>query len=225
MSPHPDDEAISGALAIRLSVENHCPVTNVAVTLGSDPKRRVARKKELARALKLLKWKGVALPEDWSAKERALVTFFMRQRPAVVLAPHPGDRHPTHVRTAKLVRAALKRSGIDTTVAWAEYWAPQPHPNALVEVTPEILTKQLRALACHAGEVARNPYHLRLPGWMMDNVRRGSEWLGGKGAPAAPFVYGQLYRLERWEKGKPVRRKPAVTPFQAAQDDLSDFFA
>ena len=45
----------------------------------------------------------------------------------------------------------------------------------------------------HKGEVSRNPYHLRLPAWYMDQVRRGSERVLGAGTEAATAVFGQLY--------------------------------
>jgi hypothetical protein len=57
------------------------------------------------------------------------------------------------------------------------------------------------ALSLHSGEVARNPYHLRLPAWMMDNVRRGTELIGGQGASAPRFGFATLYRLRGWKDG------------------------
>ena len=54
----------------------------------------------------------------------------------------------------------------------------------------------------HAGEVRRNPYHLLLPAWMQDNVRRGCELVGGQGGAAPDFVFATLYRLRQWTQGK-----------------------
>ena len=53
-------------------------------------------------------------------------------------------------------------------------------PNLLVESGVEDVADLVAALACHVGEVRRNPYHARLPAWMMDNVRRGAELVGGR---------------------------------------------
>ena len=47
----------------------------------------------------------------------------------------------------------------------------------------------------HVGEVKRNPYHLLAPARMMDNVRRGSEVVGGQGAAAQSFPFAELYRV------------------------------
>ena len=46
-SPHPDDECITGALALRLLREARFNVINVAVTQGSNPARQAARWTEL----------------------------------------------------------------------------------------------------------------------------------------------------------------------------------
>ena len=75
-------------------------------------------------------------------------------------------------------------------------------PNILVEVPTEIVELQMKALEMHTGEVSRNPYHLRLPAWMMDNVRRGSEVIGGTGANAGNMAYGVLYQLQLFKNGK-----------------------
>jgi len=58
------------------------------------------------------------------------------------------------------------------------------------------------ALTFHVGEVQRNPYHLLLPAWMLDNVRRGAELVGGQGATAPDFTFAALNRLRRWRGGK-----------------------
>jgi len=49
-SPHPDDECITGGLALRLLREAKWNVVNVAVTLGSDRVRQAARRRELQNA-------------------------------------------------------------------------------------------------------------------------------------------------------------------------------
>ena len=63
----------------------------------------------------------------------------------------------------------------------------------------------MAALALHAGEVRRNPYHLRLPAWMMDNVRRGGEVAGGQGGAAPDFAFAVLYRLRKWSNGQATK--------------------
>jgi hypothetical protein len=53
--------------------------------------------------------------------------------------------------------------------------------------------------------VERNPYHLLLPAWMMDNVRRGGEVAGGQGGAAPDFAFAALYRIRKWKGGESVR--------------------
>lgn len=220
LSPHPDDEILMGALALRLQSENKMKIINVAVTLGSAKERQKARRIELTKATKLLKWENVILADDWGKKKTQLHALLKKHKPALVIAPHIHDRHPTHEKTAQLLLSCLKTN--DTTVAWAEYWNVQNNPNCLVEIPDAEHLRQVSALECHKGEVERNPYHLRLLGWQMDTVRRGSEWLAQKGAPSVTMLAGQLYRLEKWHKGKAVRSfRPA--PFAHASDDLSDW--
>ena len=59
----------------------------------------------------------------------------------------------------------------------------------------------MAALSFHVGEVQRNPYHLLVPAWMQDNVRRGGELVGGQGGAAPDFTFATLYRLRRWADG------------------------
>jgi len=218
LSPHPDDEVLMGGLALRLQRENKLKVINVAVTLGSLPARKKARQAELAQALKKLKWQGHTLPDDWSAKAAALAKLLKRYRPVLVIAPHADDHHPTHVRTAQLLLDQLKT--MDLTVAWSEYWKALAAPNLLLELSEEHYLEQVKALACHAGEIERNPYHLRLMGQLIDNVRRGSEVLAGSGSAAAPMLLAQLYRLERWERGTP---RPIEMGAVSLAHDVSDW--
>ena len=60
----------------------------------------------------------------------------------------------------------------------------------------------MTALSFHVGEVQRNPYHLLVPAWMQDNVRRGGELVGGQGGAAPDFHVRTLYRLRRWARGR-----------------------
>jgi hypothetical protein len=54
-------------------------------------------------------------------------------------------------------------------------------------------------LSFHAGEMRRNPFHLRMPAWLQDNVRRGAELVGGQGGAAPDFMFAVLYRVRQWK--------------------------
>ncbi len=224
LSPHPDDESIVGALPLRLLHENNVHVVNVAVTLGSNEDRQEERLRELSEACELLDVENVVLDESWAKKAKELKSLLQKYQPALVLAPHSKDHHPTHIRTGELLKKVLPQSKQGPVlVAWTEFWGQMASPNLLVEVPREILELQMRALEKHAGEVARNPYHLRLPAWMMDNVRRGAELIRGKGEAAPGFAFGVLYKLQLFKAGKfstPKLRSPILP----AEEDLGQIF-
>lgn len=201
LAPHPDDESIIGLLALRLKEECGFRIWVVPATLGSRLDRRAARKQELRAACRMLGFRVRFLGAGNSAIElrQALAAI----RPAVVFLPHAKDGHPTHRSTHRMGVAALDAAGGVFHVVETEYWQPLEHPNLMVAARKPQMANLRRALACHVGEVARNDYAARLPAWMSDNVRRGAELVGGKGAAAPKMAYATLYRArmrtgEKW---------------------------
>ena len=75
-------------------------------------------------------------------------------------------------------------------------------PNLMVESSVDDVAEMITALSFHVGEVQRNPYHLLVPPWMQDNVRRGGELVGGQGGAAPDFSFCTLYRHRRWSGGQ-----------------------
>jgi hypothetical protein len=71
----------------------------------------------------------------------------------------------------------------------------------MVESSIDDVADLIAALSFHVGEVRRNPYHLRMPAWLQDNVRRGAELVGGQGSAAPDFMFATLYRARRWKNG------------------------
>jgi N-acetylglucosamine malate deacetylase 1 len=219
-SPHPDDECIVSGLALRLMREARYRVINVAVTQGSNKARQPERLKELAAACG---WIGFALeqtapnglekitpktraqePAHWAAAVQVIAASLARHRPRVIFFPHEGDANSTHIGTHFLVMDALRTLPADfrTLLVENEFWGQMPAPNLMVESSVEDVASLLAALSFHVGEVQRNPYHLRLPAWMQDNVRRGAEAVGGQGGAAPDFMFATLYRLRRWSDGR-----------------------
>lgn len=219
LSPHPDDECVTGALALRLQREANMRTVNVAVTLGSKKERRAGRLTELKAACHFLGFKLVVPgqeglsdvtaearagdPVGWRAKVAAVAEVIARERPAVLVVPHARDHNRTHVGVNLLAFDALETLGRDLALdlVETEFWGAMPEPNLLVEVGVNDLADLLAALSFHVGEVRRNPYHLRLAAWMMDNVRRGAETVLGQGAAAPDMAFAMVYRLRRWQDG------------------------
>jgi hypothetical protein len=97
-------------------------------------------------------------------------------------------------------------------------------PNAMVELGNEDLADMIAATTFHVGEVARNPYHLLLPAWMMDNVRRGTEIVGGQGGAAPDFTFAALYRLRKWNNGQ-ARKYFEGGKFIPTSTNVAELFA
>jgi LmbE family N-acetylglucosaminyl deacetylase len=239
-SPHPDDECIVGGLALRLLRESKWNVVNVAVTRGSNAGRRAARLRELRNACASLGFGLILLREQglehitlksrkqdwtrWKAAVKIVAGILAEQHPRVIFIPHENDWHPTHVGTHFLVLDALKTlpAGFQCHVVETEFWGPMTDPNLLVELGVAEVGDLVAALACHTGEVRRNPYHARLPAWMIDNVRRGAERVGGQGGGAPDFAFGTIYRLRKWSRGRltEVRRVRSFLPCQTNSGKL-----
>jgi N-acetylglucosamine malate deacetylase 1 len=219
-SPHPDDECIIGALAMRLQREGSYRIVNVAVTQGSNKARQAGRWAELSAACDYL---GFELVETvpgglerisittrqndqarWQAAIDVIARILRERRPHVVFFPHEADWNSTHIGTHYLLADALGRQNQEftCTVIETEFWGAMATPNLMVESSPGDLGEMMAALSFHVGEVQRNPYHLLVPAWMQDNVRRGGELVGGQGGAAPDFSFATLYRLRRWERGR-----------------------
>ncbi len=218
-SPHPDDECIIGGLALRLGREAGMRVVNVAVTQGSNKSRQAGRLIELTAAcdylgFDLLQAAPAGLeninvkartgdPAGWKASVDVIAGIISEQRPTVVFFPHDSDWNSTHIGTHYLLIDALARQAADFTchVVETEFWGAMATPNLMVESSVDDLAEMMTALSFHVDEVRRNPYHLLVPPWMQDNVRRGGELVGGQGGAAPDFAFCTLYRLRRWRNG------------------------
>jgi LmbE family N-acetylglucosaminyl deacetylase len=218
-APHPDDEVIIGGLPLRLLRELKLNVVNVAVTLGSRLERRPERWRELKNCCNYIGFdlltprenglEGInpgtreREPKQWAAGVEAIVNLFAVQRPAIIFLPHVDDWNKTHIGTHYLLLEAMSRCpDLSCRVVETEFWGAMETPNLMVESSVSDVADLVAALSLHVGEVARNAYHLRLPAWMMDNVRRGAELVGGQGAIAPRFAFATLYRLRRWANGR-----------------------
>jgi hypothetical protein len=118
----------------------------------------------------------------------------------VILFPHDADWNSSHIGTHHLVMDALQTLPASFTchAVETEFWGAMTLPNLMVEISAQDLGDLITALTFHVGEVKRNPYHLSLTAWMVDNVRRGGEVVGGQGGKAPDFSFATLYRHRKW---------------------------
>lgn len=218
-SPHPDDECIIGALPLRLLRQSRMRVVNVAVTQGSRKDRQEERLRELQQACAFLGYDLIQTgprglervnvstrqsdPAFWSQSVAVIRGILETTRPAIIFFPHDSDWNSTHIGTHWLVMDALAQIGsrLNCLLVETEYWGQMTNPNLMVESSPDDVADMMAGTSFHAGEVRRNPFHLFLPAWMQDNVRRGSELVGGQGEAAPDFRFATLYRLRKWNQG------------------------
>jgi hypothetical protein len=192
-------------------------VINVAVTQGSNKERQPGRLLELKNACD---WIGFALeqtapnglekinpktrandPQHWAAAVKVIAASLAANQPRAIFLPHELDWNSSHIGTHFLVLDALKTlpATFQTILVETEFWGQMQSPNLMVESTADDVADLLAALSFHVEEVRRNPYHLRMPAWLMDNVRRGAELVGGQGGAAPDIGFATLYRARQWK--------------------------
>jgi LmbE family N-acetylglucosaminyl deacetylase len=219
-APHPDDETISGGMALRLAREAKMRVINVAVTQGRIPERLGPRLQELQKACEYIGFGLITTgphgldrvnpstrqndPAHWAGAVEVIHRILDQHRPRVIFFPHERDWNSTHIGTHLLVVDALKKlpADFECFTVETEFWGQMDDPNLLVEISKKDLGDLIAATSFHAGEVQRNPYHVILPAYMLDNVRRGGELVGGQGAAAPDFAFALVHRLRRWRGGR-----------------------
>lgn len=227
-SPHPDDETIGGLLPLRLQREGGKQIINVPVTFGSNVERQPGRAKELADACGYLGWDILTAREDGyrNLEVDDIVAILTKVQPDVIAFPHSKDWNSRHISTHFLVVEALEKMPADfsCTVVETEFWGAMDDPNLMVEGDAQSVADLIAATSLHVEEVERNPYHLLLPAWMQDNVRRGGELVGGQGGAVPDFDFATLYRLRKWENGAFADVLEAGTVLPMGADNLKELF-
>lgn len=226
-SPHPDDECITGLLPLRLMREAGKQIINVPVTYGSNVERQAGRALELESACAYLGWEIFTGREGFQSLEVADVARIISEiRPEIIFMPHSKDWNSRHISTHFLVVEALEQvdPSFTCTVVETEYWGAMDDPNLMVEADAQTVADLVAATSLHTGEVDRNPYHLLLPAWMQDNVRRGGELVGGQGGAVPGFSFATLYRLRIWKGGELVQWLENGIPVPMGAANLKELF-
>lgn len=167
LSPHPDDEAIGLGGTLRRHVEEGDEVQVIFLTSGErgvrgqEPAKTARiREQEAAAAAKVL---GYEAFEFWRVPDGAVkvspailgrLTEKLRTwKPDLVYAPHPGEMHPDHRASLRLLRRALLGRRKRPMVRLYEVWTPLRQIDHVEDISGEIDVK-LAAIRAHKSQCA-----------------------------------------------------------------------
>ncbi len=209
LAPHPDDECLMAGYALRAKEDWGSEVYVLPYSYGSRIERRLPRCKEMQAAVEVLGFHWLDSRSN-SQMERLSMSEFVQAcrsiEPDIIISPHPDDHHPVHVEAAKMVRdfrVAMtavfnKDASRKKEITWVqtEYWKQNAEPNFFLPLSKDHVIRMGQALQKHEGEISRNPYHLSLPAWLMDQSRRAPEVLGGFGQESSQYLLGILLKVQ-----------------------------
>lgn len=237
VAPHADDESIGAPATLMALRDAGWHVVNLTCSLGvaeERDRRRAEVQAACAQAgfeLEILDHLGASLRGPDVAEvqlrlEQAVADLLARHRPPIVVAPSPHDGHGGHEIVGRAVLAACTRaSAADVEVPrlwlWG-LWADLPLPTLLVPFGEDRLAAVLRALECHAGELARNDYRRVVTGRAAATASLGPERVFGFGSTGAAEPFAEVLsevvrRGPRWCLGRP-RRLDARDPLDTAAE-------
>ncbi len=172
LAPHPDDEVLGCGGALCRHTRAGDPVRIVFLTDGRhghgpgpcDEAALIATRRREATAAAaalgvhdLVFWDAAdrALGRDTGARDR-LGELLEQYKPDLIYCPSPLEHHPDHRAAAWLLWQNAGRGVPRARVAFCEITRPLA-VNTLVDVTAVMPDKE-RALACHASQLAVQPY-------------------------------------------------------------------
>jgi LmbE family N-acetylglucosaminyl deacetylase len=173
LAPHPDDEVLGCGGTICEHTASRDRVTAVFLTSGELGLKHLTptqawemREREAKAAARILGLSAIDFLRgpDWelaSATTRLaprLQTLLQRDAPDLIYLPHPRDWHPDHQAVQRLLRRALRRSGLPQPELRAyEVWTPLTKFDHVVDITSAMPTK-LKALRAHRSQLKEFDY-------------------------------------------------------------------
>jgi LmbE family N-acetylglucosaminyl deacetylase len=232
VSPHPDDELLGAPATLMALRDAGWRVVNLACGLGRviDHARR---RTELARACELAGFELVIadplarigfdddLVDARSQLGAAIATELERNEARLLVGPSPHDCHHGHEVTGRAICDAVESRGRPFEVMFWGLWGELPIPNVLTPFGPDRLAEIQRALAAHAGELARNRFDRLLAARARASAVLGPERVFGFGSQGRPHEYAELLTHVGWSAGTGWRlaraqefdpAQPAVPP-------------
>jgi len=173
MAPHPDDETIGCGGSLCLHARRGDRTFVIFLTSGELGLKRLAceeawhrREAEARNACRVLRCGDPVFLRlsDWGLQEQvdtaaAMVGTVLRQvQPGLVYLPHPRDDHPDHQAAWPVLRRALDNAPAPVPeLLGYEVWSPMAAFDIVRDITP-FWTRKMRALKCHASQLADIDY-------------------------------------------------------------------
>jgi LmbE family N-acetylglucosaminyl deacetylase len=212
VSPHPDDELLGAPATLMALRDAGWRVVKFACGLGrvSDHERRRA---ELTRACELAGFELVIADpltrigiEDDLLRARsqlaaAIAIQLERYEARLLVGPSPHDGHHGHEVTGRAICEAIESRGEPFEAMFWGLWGELPIPNVVTPFGPDRLAEIQRALAAHAGELARNRFDRLLAARGRAGAVLGPERVFGFGSPGRAFEYAELLTHVGWSAG------------------------
>ena len=209
VSPHPDDELIGAGATLMGLRDVGWRVINLACSLGR-PDDRERRLVELTEACRLARFELVipgGLPPIGSDDDLALAQRVLSAAISdaldgagaeLIVGPSPHDNHHGHEVVGRAIRDAVEARGEPARVMFWGLWGDLPLPNVLVPFDAARLGEIRRALAAHAGELARGRYDRLVESRAAANAVLGPERVFGFGTRGADHQYADLLTDVSW---------------------------
>jgi LmbE family N-acetylglucosaminyl deacetylase len=221
VSPHPDDEVLGAGGTLGLLQRAGWTVVNVACSLGRPDQhdRRLGELRDAAARAQvdlmlcepLLR---LSADDDLVAAERQLVSFLAPlladRSVALVIGPHPYDRHHAHEAVGRGIARALELVG--RSVPWWSWglWGDLTDPNLYVPLEAPDLLRLEHIMEAYPGENRRNDYRRLLTARATVSAVLGSELVFGYGrASADPAPYAEVLSESTFD-GRWIRSAPRV---------------
>jgi len=173
ITPHPDDECLGCGGALCLHARHGDRTVAVFLTSGELGLKHLPRQKawsiresEARKAAKILGLSALHFLRcrDWGVGEElmkaaeALALILKRESPQLLYLPHEREWHPDHQVALRVVRQAVKRSGVSPPGARAyEVWTPLSEYDHVEDISA-VMSRKLRALRAHGSQLESFDY-------------------------------------------------------------------
>jgi hypothetical protein len=147
----------------------------------------------------------------------AIETLLEHGEAPLLLGPSPHDGHHGHEVVGRAICDAVESRGGPCEVMFWGLWGDLPMPNVITGFGADRLAEIQRALAAHAGELARNRFDQLLAARAKANAVLGPERVFGFGSPGLRHEYAELLMDVGWSAGGGWRLA-AAHEFDPSQD-------